>query len=147
MSTLTTPRWFLLLLTALATQVILMLADVVFVFYYSVFAKPGLDQAAYTAFAQETAGAFVFCFAPLALYLIAGWLCRKVGQAAMLHAALLVALYYALDILIVIAFLGSSDTTQPMQVVPYVLNGVAMLAGALLAGWHAKPPMASPSST
>lgn len=142
MSILTTPRWFLLLLTALVTQVTLMLADVIFVFYYATFSQPGLDQAAYSTFAAQTAGAFVFCFAPPVLYLIAAWLCRKVGKAPMLHAGLLVVLYYLLDILIVIAFLGSSDTEVPMQVVPYLLNGVAMLGGALLAGWHARAALA-----
>ena len=147
MSLLTTPRWFLLLLTAIATQVILMLADVIFVFYYSLFSKPGLDQAAYTLFAQETAAPFVFCFAPLALYMIASWLCRKAGSAPLLHASLLVALYYVLDILIVIAFTGSSEQTTPFPVVPYILNGIAMLGGALLAGWHARAVIPFRTST
>jgi hypothetical protein len=138
MSLLTTPRWFLLLLTTLATQVILMLADVIFVFYYAQFSKPGLEQAAYTTFAEETAGPFVFCFAPLAVYLIVRWLCRKAGRAPLLHAGLLVALYYLIDILIVIAFFSSTDRDMPMQVVPYLLNAAAMLGAALLAGWHAR---------
>lgn len=138
MSLLTTPRWFLLLLATLATHVILMLADVVFVVYYSLFSKPGLEEAAYTVFARETAAAFVFCFAPPALYLIARWLGQKAGRAPLLHAGLLVALYYVLDILIVIAFMGSTENAEPLQAAPYVLNGVAMLAGALLGGWHAR---------
>lgn len=138
MSVFTAPRWFLLLLTVLATQVLLMLADVVFVFHYAHFSKPGLDQAAYNSFATETAGAFVFCVGPPVMYLIASWLCRKAGRAPLLHAGLLVALYYVVDILIVIAYLGAGGTRTPLQVTPYLLNGVALLAAALLAGWHAR---------
>lgn len=142
MSLLTTPRWFLLLLTALVMQATLMLADVIFVFHYATFANPGLEQAAYSAFAAQTAGAFVFCFAPPVVYLITAWLCRKVGKAPLLHAGLLVALYYVLDVLIVIAFVSSSDTEVPMRIAPYLLNGLAILGGALLAGWHARAGMA-----
>lgn len=133
MNILTKPRWFLLILAALGMQVLLMLADVIFVTYYAKVSHPELDQAALSVFALETAGAFVFCFAPPVVYLIARWLCLKVGRDFLLHAGLLVVWYYVLDLLFLLAY-GFAE----FVVVPYLVNGAAMLTAALLAGWHVR---------
>jgi hypothetical protein len=122
------------MVAALGTQVYLILADVIFVTYYAQLGNPGLEQAAYSEFARQTAGAFVFCFAPASLYLIAAWLCRKAGTAPYLHAFLFIALYYALDIAIV-ALVAPGQLGETLRV-PYLLNGAMMLLSTGFAAWQ-----------
>lgn len=124
-------KWPLILVAALGTQVYLLLADVVFVTYYAQLSNPGREPAFYTTFAQETAGAFVFCFAPASIYLIASWLCRRAGRAPYLHAALYIAGYYVLDFA-VIASVALEQIDETMKV-PFLLNMVAMFVSALVA--------------
>ena len=131
MSSLKTVKWPLILVAALGTQVYLLLADVIFVTYYAQLSNPGHEPAFYTMFAQETAGAFVFCFAPASIYLIASWLCRRAAAAPYLHATLYVAGYYVLDYAVIAAM--AFDQMGETLKLPFLLNGLAMLASALVA--------------
>lgn len=124
-------RWSLVMIAGLGTMVLLMLADVVFVTHYALLGNPGQEQAFYNQFAEDTAAAFVFCFAPLPLYLISRWLCARAGSAPWAHALLLVASFYVLDV----AMLAGMGLLQGLARPEYWLNGLALLAGALAGAW------------
>jgi hypothetical protein len=127
-------KWALVLVAGLGTMVFLLLADVIFVTYYALLANPGQEQAYYNQFALDTAGAFIFCFAPFPVYLISRWLCDKAGHAHYLHAVLLIAAFYLIDV-IMIAGMG---TWEGMGRPEYWLNAASMLAGALAGAFFAK---------
>jgi hypothetical protein len=124
-------KWPLVLVASLGTQVFLLLADFVFVTYYAQLSVTGRDTAYYMQFARETAGAFIFCFAPASIYLIASWLCRRGAEAPYLHAVLYIAGYYVLDFA-VIASVALDEIGETLRV-PFLLNAFAMLISALVA--------------
>lgn len=84
--------------------------------------------------AQDNAGAFIFCFAPFPVYLLSRWLCDKGGHRHYLHAVLLIAAFYLIDV-IMIAGMG---TWEGMLRPEYWLNVASMLAGALSGAFFAK---------
>ncbi|HUQ51480.1 MAG TPA: hypothetical protein VM692_04610 [Gammaproteobacteria bacterium] len=133
MSSLRSVKWPLVLVAALGTQVFLLLADFIFVTYYAQLSVTGRDTTYYMQFARETAGAFVFCFAPASIYLIASWLCRRGAEAPYLHAASYIAGYYVLDYA-VIASVARDEIGETLRL-PFLLNALAMLVSALVAAW------------
>ncbi|HTQ99102.1 MAG TPA: hypothetical protein VMH83_03890 [Candidatus Acidoferrum sp.] len=126
-------KWPLVLIAALTSQVVLLLADVIFVSYYSWFANPGHDQAFYSAFAQETAGAFVFCFAPPFLYLVTTWLCDKAAHSPWLHAMAFITLYYVLDLGIIVMM--AADKLGDTLHAGYLTNLAMMYVSAAVSVW------------
>ena len=133
MNGLSSIRWPLVIVAGLGMMVFLLLADVVFVTYYAQLSNPGQEQAFYNQFAVDTAGAFIFCFAPFPVYLTARWLCNKAGTAFFAHALLLVAAFYLLDI----AMIAGMNTWEGLATPQYWLNFASMLAGACVAAFNA----------
>jgi hypothetical protein len=84
-------------MAGLGTMVFLLLADVVFVTFYAQLVNPGQDQAFYDQFALDTAGPFIFCFAPFPMYIVSRWICNKAGQKAYLHASLYFGAFHLID--------------------------------------------------
>jgi hypothetical protein len=126
-------KWPLILVAALGTQVYLLLADVIFVTYYAQLSVTGRDPDFYMQFARDTAGAFVFCFAPASIYLIARWLCLRAGSAPYLHAVLYIVGYYVLDYAVIVSI--ALDEIGETLRVPFLLNAAAMLVSALVSAW------------
>ena len=133
MSSFKSVKWPLILVAALGTQVFLLGADFVFVTYYAYLSVTGRESEFYLQFARETAGAFVFCFAPASIYLIARWLCLRAGSAPYLHAVLYIAGYYLLDYAVIVSM--ALDEIGETLRVPFLLNAAAMLVSALVAAW------------
>lgn len=129
----TTIKWPLILVAALGTQAYLLLADIVFVSYYAQLVNPGHETAYYSAFAQDTAGAFVFCFAPVSIYLITTWLCNKARHRPYVHALAYIACYYLLDLGIV-ALIAIDQFSKTLQA-SYLLNLLALFVSAAVAAW------------
>jgi hypothetical protein len=126
-------KWALLLVAGLGTMVFLLLADVVFVTYYAQLVNPSQDQAFYNQFALDTAGPFIFCFAPFPIYIVTRWLCNKAGRDFFLHALLYFAAFYLIEF-IMLAVMG---TWEGLLLLSYWLNVASMLAGVLAGAYFA----------
>jgi hypothetical protein len=134
MSSLKSVKWPLILVASLGTQVFLLAADFVFVTYYAQLSVTGRDPDYYLQFARETAGAFVFCFAPASVYLIASWLCRRAQAAPYLHAVLYIVGYLVLDYAVIVSV--ALDEIRETLRLPFLLNHLAMLVSALVGAWQ-----------
>ena len=127
-------HWSLVFMVAFGILVLLVLAFVLFVAFYSHLMDPGHDQAYYSAFAQKTGVPFVFFFAPLPIFLLVRWVGRKAKNKAMTHAILIIAINLILDITIT-TLAGQAE--EWLKLGP-MLAQVAKLAAALLGGWAAQ---------
>jgi hypothetical protein len=121
----------------------LVLADVLFVAYYSYLMDPVHDEAYYRQFAQNTGAPFVFFFGPLPIFLIARWVGRKAKDRAMLHAVLIAAVNLILDVTVVFLSGQPEVLLQP----GHLLAHVAKLTAILLGGWAAQKEMGKARET
>lgn len=126
-------KWALLLIAGLGTMVFLLLADVVFVTFYGQLVNPGQDQAFYNQFALDTAGPFVFCFAPFPIYIITRWICDKAGSGYYQHALL----YFGAFELIELIMFAGMGTWEGMLLLSYWLNVASKLSGVLAGAYFA----------
>lgn len=126
-------KWALLLVAGLGTMVFLLFADVVFVTYYAQLVNPGQDQAFYDKFALDTAGPFIFCFAPFPVYIVTRWICNKAGRDFLLHALLYFGAFYLIEF-IMLAVMG---TWEGLLSLSYWLNVASMLTGVLAGAYFA----------
>lgn len=127
-------HWSLVFMVAFGILVLLVLAFVLFVAFYSHLMDPAHDQAYYSAFAQKTGVPFVFFFAPLPIFLLVRWVGRKAKNKAMTHAILIIAINLILDITIT-TLAGQAE--EWLKLGP-MLAQVAKLTAALLGGWAAQ---------
>lgn len=132
-------RWHLIFLVSFGSLVLLVLAHVLFVAYYSHLMDPVVhDQEHYRQFAQYTGAPFVFFFAPLPIFLLVRWVGRKAEGQAMTHAILIAAISVLLDVTIVT--LGGQ---LAFMLTPGVLLAhVAKVVAALFGGWMAQRDLA-----
>ena len=126
--------WQWVFLVAFGTLVLLVLAHVLFVAFYAHLMDPGHDQAYYSQFAQRTGAPFVFFFAPLPTFLLARWVGRKSRPLALVHAALIVAIFLLLDLSITVLAGSAAYLLQPAFLLTYATKIIATLLG----GWSAK---------
>lgn len=131
-------RWHLIFLVAFGSLVLLVLAHVLFVAYYSHLMDTGHDQAYYQQFAANTGAPFVFFFAPLPIFLLVWWVGRKAGTKALTHAILIAAVMVILDVSIVVLAGQAGALLSP----GHLLAQVAKVAAALAGGWQAQREMA-----
>lgn len=127
-------HWPLVFMVAFGILVLLVLAFVLFVAFYSHLMDPAQDQAYYSAFAQKTGVPFVFFFAPLPIFLLVRWVGRKAKGNAMTHAVLIIAINLILDITIT-TLAGQAEDWFKLGP---LLAQAAKLAAALLGGWAAQ---------
>lgn len=127
-------HWHLVFLAAFGTLVLLVLADVLFVAYYSHLMDPAHDQEYYRRFAQNTGAPFVFFFAPLPIFLLVRWVGRKAKDKAMLHAVLIIAVMLILDVSVVTL----AGQTAVLLTPGHLLAHIAKIVAALLGGWAAQ---------
>ena len=136
-------HWHLVFLAAFGILVMLVLADVLFVAYYSYLLDPVHDEAYYRQFAQNTGAPFVFFFGPLPIFLIVRWVGHKVKDRAMVHAVVIAVIILILDV--TVAFLSGQPAVllQP----GHFLAHLAKLAAVLLGGWFAQRETAKAKET
>lgn len=127
-------HWHLVFMAAFGILVLLVLAFVLFVAFYSHLMDPAHDQAYYSEFAQKTGVPFVFFFAPLPIFLLVRWVGRKAKGNAMTHAVLIIAINLILDVTITTLAGQAGDLFK----LGHVLAQLAKVAAALLGGWAAQ---------
>jgi hypothetical protein len=127
-------HWHLVFMAAFGILVLLVLAFVLFVAFYSHLMDPAHDQAYYSEFAQKTGVPFVFFFAPLPIFLLVRWVGRKAKSNAMTHAVLIIAINLLLDVTITTLAGQAAD----LFTLGHILAQLAKLTAALLGGWAAQ---------
>ncbi len=133
----------LVFLAAFGILVMLVLAHVLFVAYYSYLMDSVHDEAYYRQFAQNTGAPFVFFFGPLPIFLIVRWVGRKAKDRAMVHAVLIAVINLVLDVTVVTL----SGQPEVMLQPGHLLAHLAKLAAILLGGWAAQRETAKAGET
>ena len=126
-------RWHWVFLVSFGTLVLLVLAHVLFVAYYSHLMNPAHDQAYYSQFAQHTGAPFVFFFAPLPIFLLVRWIGRKDPQQAMAHGILIAVVSLILDFTIV----ALAGQVAAFLTAGIILAHIAKITAALAGSWAA----------
>lgn len=127
-------QWHRVFLVAFGMLVLLVLAHVLFVAYYSHLMDPAHDQAYYSEFAQNTGAPFVFFFAPLPIFLLVRWVGKKDPSRALVHAVLITVVALVLDVTIV-ALAGKAASFLTPGI---LLAHIAKIVAGLWGGWTAK---------
>ena len=127
-------KWQLLIMAGLGTVILMYAADIIFVWFYAQFKNPGQEPEFYTQFAYDTAAPFIFCVAPLLMYIISRWLCERGGQLFYIYALCYFLLYFLIDMSLVmfnLEVLLSFITLEGLLIVSSKALGV--FAGAFFA--------------
>ena len=133
MASLKSIKWQLLIMTGLGTYIFLIAITLPYMWFYGQFTDPGHEMPYYSERANQMVPPFIFCFAPLAMYLISRWLCERVGQMFYLHAILYFLSQELIDLLLV-AFSGHFlSFFKPWIFIAYGAKLAGCLAGAYFA--------------